>query len=68
MSEGTPVDAATVGPAEAHGWLRRIVMFMTGQTVSLCGSMLVQYAVFWYITLEYERGDQTAYWWLIAAE
>ena len=57
MSEGTPVDAATVGPAEAHGWLRRIVMFMTGQTVSLFGSMLVQYAVFWYITLEYQRGD-----------
>lgn len=38
-------------------WKGRVVLFLTGQTFSLLGSMLVQYAVFWYITLEYKRGD-----------
>ena len=37
-------------------WLRRIVMFLSGQTVSLFGSMLVQYAVFWYLTITYQSG------------
>ncbi|MBV0894282.1 MFS transporter [Microbacterium sp. NC79] len=37
-------------------WLRSVIMFMSGQTVSLFGSMLVQYAVFWYLTLEFKSG------------
>ncbi|MHC2999686.1 MFS transporter [Microbacterium sp. HJ5] len=32
------------------------MLFLTGQTVSLLGSMLVQYAVFWYLTIEYRSG------------
>lgn len=42
-------------PDPAH-WLRNAVLFLSGQTVSLFGSMLVQYAVFWYLTIEYRSG------------
>jgi DHA3 family macrolide efflux protein-like MFS transporter len=37
-------------------WLRRVVLFVGGQTVSLFGSMLVQYAVFWYLTVTFKSG------------
>src|SRR3954453_19011864 len=37
-------------------WLRKVVLFLSGQTVSLFGSMLVQYAVFWYLTITYQSG------------
>jgi DHA3 family macrolide efflux protein-like MFS transporter len=55
-------DAA--GPASAEAdptpdpphWLRKVILFLSGQTVSLLGSMLVQYAVFWYLTIEYRSG------------
>ncbi|GAB2842382.1 MFS transporter [Microbacterium insulae] len=42
--------------ADPPHWLRNTVMFLSGQTVSLFGSMLVQYAVFWYLTIEYRSG------------
>ena len=53
-------DAATsaspeVTPDRPH-WLRKVILFLGGQTVSLLGSMLVQYAVFWYLTIEYRSG------------
>lgn len=32
-------------------WKKRIVLFLTSQTISLFGSLLVQYAISWYITL-----------------
>lgn len=31
-------------------WKRDVGVFLTGQTVSLFGSMLVQYAVMWHLT------------------
>jgi DHA3 family macrolide efflux protein-like MFS transporter len=37
-------------------WLRKTILFLSGQTVSLFGSMLVQYAVFWYLTITYQSG------------
>lgn len=37
-------------------WRRNIVLFLSGQTVSLFGSMLVQYAVMWYVTFETQSG------------
>lgn len=49
-------DAAPVDTAAAPGWLRNVVFFLSGQTASLLGSMLVQYAVFWYLTITYESG------------
>lgn len=50
-SDDTPVDAG----ARRH-WKRDVVIFLSGQTVSLFGSMLVQYAVMWHITLETKSG------------
>jgi MFS transporter, DHA3 family, macrolide efflux protein len=39
-----------------QGWTRRTALFLTGQTVSLFGSSLVQYAIIWYITLTTQSG------------
>lgn len=38
------------------GWKRRVAIFMTGQTISLFGSFLVQYAIFWHLTLTTKSG------------
>src|SRR5215204_817001 len=53
--------ASEVGKAAAAAddpphWLRKVVLFLSGQTISLFGSMLVQYAVFWYLTITYQSG------------
>ncbi len=48
--------AAASGPADPPHWLRRVILFLGGQTISLFGSMLVQYAVFWYLTITYHSG------------
>lgn len=37
-------------------WKRNIALFLGGQTVSMFGSMLVQYAIMWYLTLETKSG------------
>ena len=37
-------------------WVRRTVQFLAGQTISLFGSALVQYAILWYLTLETKSG------------
>ncbi|OHE41541.1 MAG: MFS transporter [Tenericutes bacterium GWF2_57_13] len=39
-----------------NNWKRNIMLFITGQTISLFGSMLVQYAITWYITLKTQSG------------
>jgi DHA3 family macrolide efflux protein-like MFS transporter len=39
-----------------RSWKRNAVLFLVGQTVSLFGSMVVQYAVMWYVTLETRSG------------
>lgn len=43
-------------PPDRPGWVRDTVVFLSGQTVSLFGSMLVQYAVLWHLTLETRSG------------
>jgi DHA3 family macrolide efflux protein-like MFS transporter len=48
-------EGVDVSPDAPH-WLRKVILFLSGQTVSLLGSMLVQYAVFWYLTIEYRSG------------
>lgn len=53
QAENPPTAPETPDPPH---WLRRIVLFLGGQTVSLFGSMLVQYAVFWYLTITYQSG------------
>lgn len=37
-------------------WKRNIILFLSSQTISLFGSSLVQYAIFWYITLSMNSG------------
>ena len=38
--------------AEPLAWKRNTALFVGGQTISLFGSMIVQYAVMWYVTIE----------------
>jgi DHA3 family macrolide efflux protein-like MFS transporter len=55
-------DAPGKSPASAEAaaipvhWKRNVGLFLSGQTVSLFGSMLVQYAVMWYVTFETKSG------------
>jgi DHA3 family macrolide efflux protein-like MFS transporter len=37
-------------------WKKNITLFLASQTISLFGSMLVQYAITWYITLKTQSG------------
>ncbi|TYB57618.1 MFS transporter [Nonomuraea sp. PA05] len=37
-------------------WRRNVALFLTGQTVSLLGSMIAQYAVMWWVTLQTRSG------------
>ncbi len=39
-----------------QNWKKTIAPFMISQTVSLMGSMLVMYAIMWYITLSTQSG------------
>jgi DHA3 family macrolide efflux protein-like MFS transporter len=53
-------DAPTTDEAEAAAtrphWLRDVVVFLTSQTITMFGSMLVQYAVMWHLTLITQSG------------
>jgi len=43
--------------AESHqGWKKKAAVFLSSQSLSLFGSMLVQYAIIWHITLSTESG------------
>ncbi|PJJ61671.1 MFS transporter [Compostimonas suwonensis] len=53
MSEPTPA----IAPAH---WRRNVGLFLSGQTISLFGSMIVQYAVMWYVTFETRSGFAVA--------
>ncbi|MCP2032132.1 DHA3 family macrolide efflux protein-like MFS transporter [Okibacterium sp. HSC-33S16] len=37
-------------------WKRNVALFLSGQTISLFGSMIVQYAVMWYVTFATQSG------------
>jgi len=52
-------------PVPAH-WKRNVSLFLTGQTISLFGSMIVQYAVMWYVTFETGSGLAVALYALAA--
>jgi DHA3 family macrolide efflux protein-like MFS transporter len=49
-----------VTEAERPRWRRDVAIFLSGQTVSLFGSMLVQYAVLWHVTLVTQSGSVLA--------
>lgn len=45
------------GSPEPHPrWRRHVAVFIGGQTASLFGSMLVQYAIFWYLAIAFQSG------------
>ena len=54
MAPDTPSVEDRTTPSQA--WVRHVSLFLAGQTVSLLGSMLVQYAVLWYLTLTTKDG------------
>lgn len=61
MTEETQAAAADGPPVEVRpGWRRDVTIFLSGQTISLFGSMLVQYAVMWHLTLETKSGGVMA--------
>ncbi len=39
-----------------QNWKKNVILFITGQSISLFGSALVQYAITWYITLSTKSG------------
>ncbi|HBU11364.1 MAG TPA: MFS transporter [Clostridiales bacterium] len=53
-------DTSTVSgqetPPEFKHWKRRTALFLSGQTISIFGSALVQFAIIWYITLSTQSG------------
>ncbi|WP_234346625.1 MFS transporter [Cellulomonas timonensis] len=51
---------APADEAEKPTWRRDATLFLGGQTVSLFGSMLVQYAIMWHLTLETKSGGVLA--------
>lgn len=53
-------------PAVPDRWRWNVAIFLSGQTVSLFGSMIVQYAVMWYVTLETRSGVAVALYALAA--
>jgi DHA3 family macrolide efflux protein-like MFS transporter len=42
--------------SRSEDWIKNIVLFLLSQNISLFGSSLVQYAIFWHITLNTESG------------
>jgi DHA3 family macrolide efflux protein-like MFS transporter len=50
--EGSP---GRVAPDDRR-WVRSTVQFLAGQTISIFGSSLVQYAILWHLTLETKSG------------
>ena len=54
-----PIDGSALpeGAAdESSHWVRSITLFLSGQTASLFGSSLVQYAILWHLTLTTQSG------------
>jgi DHA3 family macrolide efflux protein-like MFS transporter len=39
-----------------QGWKKRVAVFLIGQTITTLGSSLVQYAIFWHLTLTTKSG------------
>ncbi|QKJ20051.1 MFS transporter [Microbacterium hominis] len=54
--DSAPTPASVTAADDPPHWLRGVVLFLSGQTTSLLGSMLVQYAVFWYLTITFQSG------------
>ncbi|MFE6649716.1 MFS transporter [Nocardioides sp. NPDC057772] len=53
----SPAPSATGIAEDAPRWKRNVAVFLTGQTVSLLGSMLVQFTVMWHLTILTQSGS-----------
>ncbi|MEG2882808.1 MAG: MFS transporter [Christensenella sp.] len=47
---------STVAAIDFAHWKRKTILFLSGQTISLFGSSLVQFSIIWYITLSTQSG------------
>lgn len=58
VGSGQPAEVSTASASiVSPGWKRRVGFFLAGQTASLLGSSVVQYAIFWHLTLESRSGS-----------
>ena len=55
-SQVNTANAGAMSSENMPGWKKRVAIFMTGQTVSMFGSFLVQYAIMWHLTLTTKSG------------
>jgi DHA3 family macrolide efflux protein-like MFS transporter len=58
MNEVTPQAETEQAQVQAgfEGWKKRVAVFLVGQTITTLGSALVQYAIFWHLTLTTKSG------------
>ncbi|KAB7789037.1 MFS transporter [Bifidobacterium leontopitheci] len=47
-------------PSQDATWWRRVALLLTGQTFSLLGSSVVQYAIFWHLVMQSDSGSVMA--------
>ncbi|WP_024288279.1 MFS transporter [Cellulomonas sp. KRMCY2] len=55
-----PEELTTLAGTDRPGWRRDATIFLASQTTTLFGSMLVQYAIMWHLTLETKSGSVMA--------
>jgi len=62
MSKDSAAEQITDAQASESmpGWKKRVAIFLTGQTISMFGSFLVQYAILWHLTLTTKSGGVLA--------
>lgn len=56
MSSPSESTATSITSKEMPGWKRRVTVFLVGQTITTFGSLLVQYALLWHLTLTTKSG------------
>ncbi|MBX3312200.1 MAG: MFS transporter [Microbacteriaceae bacterium] len=65
--EYTEPESAQVLETDRPNWKRHVFLFISGQTISTFGSMLVGYAVMWYLVIETQSGLMMALWGIFGA-
>ena len=54
--EQSPQETTKPQSESMAGWKKKITVFLVGQTITTFGSLLVQYALFWHLTLTTKSG------------
>ena len=55
MEQSTELSAGSESTSMS-GWRKKVTVFLVGQTITTFGSLLVQYALFWHLTLTTKSG------------